>query len=59
MRTVRPFNIHHAFITAEAIRPVLVAPRCVVVLLLLLSLFAAVLRTPPRRPSLAIEFERD
>lgn len=21
MRTVRPFNIHHAFITAEAIRP--------------------------------------
>jgi len=28
MRTVRPFNIHHAFITAEAIQPVLALARC-------------------------------
>lgn len=37
MRTVRPFNIHHAFITAEAIQPVLAPARCEVARLL--SLF--------------------
>jgi len=38
MRTVRPFNIHHAFITAEAIQPVLArVARCEVALLFSLS----------------------
>jgi len=57
MRTVRPFNIHHAFITAEAIQPVLArVARCEVALLLFsLSTFAAVFAWFPRRSSCAIE----
>lgn len=59
MRTVRPFNIHHAFITAEAIQPVLAPARCEdCPPPLSFSPFAAVRPSFPRRPSLAIEFAR-
>lgn len=61
MHTVRPFNIHHAFITAEAIQR-----RCDAALLLSspLSLLTLTLSFFPeitsftRRSSLAIEFAK-